>query len=51
MPVKRVSMAAIERHETYRKRMSVVSGVGIGNVIHTTSVAGGGTRIHPIQEL
>ena len=44
MPAKRVSLSAIERHETYRKRMSVVS----GNVLQSTGVLGGGTKIHPI---
>ena len=42
-PLTRVSISAIERRDTYRKRMSVVSGVGIGSVL-----GGGGSRIHPI---
>jgi len=44
MSTTRVSLSAIERHETYRKRMSVVS----GSALPSTGILGGGTKIHPI---
>ena len=43
LPAKRVSISAIERHETYRRRLSTVSGLAM-------SLPMGVTKIQPINE-